>query len=94
MRDRSGRGDLDWSGMWTRWERPEDGSCGWRDAMGGLLGRRPLVVRRFIGSLGEGRGRRRCRIAVGMKIVNEDQNRGVTIGSTRTRARVTLDHAL
>ena len=52
------------------------------------------MVRRFIGSLGEGRGRRRCRIAVGMKIVNEDQNRGVTIGSTRTRARVTLDHAL
>ena len=60
----------------------------------GLLWRRPLVVRRFIGSLGEGRGRRRCRIAVGMKIVNEDQNRGVTVGSTGTRTRVTLDHAL
>ena len=52
------------------------------------------MVRRFIGSLGEGRGRRRCRIAVGMKIVNEDQNRGVTVGSTGTRTRVTLDHAL
>ena len=49
---------------------------------------------RVIGSLGEGRGRRRCRIAVGMKIVNEDQNRGVTVGSTGTRTRVTLDHAL
>lgn len=49
-----------------------------------LLRRRPLVMRSFTRGLGEGGSGRRRGIAVGVEIVNKDQDWGVTVGCTGT----------
>lgn len=52
------------------------------------------MLRAITGGGGERRRGWTRGVTVGVKIVDEDENGRVTVSSTRTGARVTLDHAL